>query len=142
MPLPWVRLDTTMPDHPKIIDLCDRGDAGMAAAFVWVCSLAYAGKHGTDGFIAKGALSRLNGKPKHAQLLVAHALWDELLPKGWQIHGWDEYQMVVINFDEVFSPQARSNGGKARAANMTPEERSESARKAAQARWNGGGDAY
>ena len=28
-------------------------------------------------------------------------------------------------------------GGKARAAKMTPEERSESARKAAQARWSG-----
>ncbi len=28
-----------------------------------------------------------------------------------------------------------SKGGKARAANMTPEERSESARKAAKARW-------
>ena len=28
-----------------------------------------------------------------------------------------------------------AKGGKARAANMTPEERSESARKAAKARW-------
>lgn len=141
MPLPWVRLDTSMPDHPKIIDLCDRGDAGIAAAFVWVCSLAYSGKHGTDGFIPKAVLGRLNGKPKHAQLLVAHRLWDELPPKGWQIHGWEEYQMIAVNFDEVFSPQARSNGGKARAASMTAEERSESARKAAQARWSGG-DAY
>jgi len=29
-----------------------------------------------------------------------------------------------------------SKGGKARAKNMTPEQRSEAARKAAQARWN------
>ncbi len=142
MPLPWIRLDTAMPDHPKIIDLCDTGDAGMAAAFVWVCSLAYSGKHGTDGFIPKGALGRLNGRAKHAQLLVAHSLWDELPPKGWQIHGWEEYQMVAANFDDVFSPEARSNGGKARAASMSAEERSASASKAALARWNGGGDAY
>lgn len=141
MPLPWVRLDTSMPDHPKVIELCDRGDAGLAAAFVWCCSLAYAGKHGTDGLILRGVLPRINGKAKHAQLLVEARLWD-MHPKGWQIHGWEDYNMVAIDFDEVFTPQARSNGGKARAASMTPEERSESARKAAQARWNGGGDAY
>lgn len=138
MPLPWVRLDTSMPDHPKVVDLCDRGDVGLAAAFVWVCSLAYSGKHGTDGFIPRGVLARINGKAKHAQLLVEHRLWDELPPKGWQIHGWEEYQMVAIEFEA----QAQSNGGKARAAAMTPEERSESARKAALARWNGGGNAY
>jgi len=141
MPLPWVRLDTSMPDHPKIIDLCERGDAGMAAAFVWVCSLAYAGKHGTDGFIPRAVLARLNGRSKHAQLLVAHRLWDELPPKGWQIHGWEEYQMLAIDFDG-FSQQARSNGGKARAATMSPEERSEAARRAARARWGTPDDAY
>ena len=142
MPLPWVRLDTAMPDNPKIIDLCDTGDAGMAAAFVWVCSLAYAGKHSTEGFIPRGMLARLNGRAKHAKLLVDHRLWDDLPPKGWRIHSWDEYNGMVIDFDTAFPLQARSNGGKARAANMTPEERSASASKAAQARWNGGGDAY
>jgi hypothetical protein len=140
MPLPWVRLDTAMPDNPKVIDLCSVGDAGLAAAFVWVCSLAYAGKHGTDGFIPRAVLSRLNGKAKHAQLLVAHRLWDDLTPKGWQIHGWDEYQILTATLDEL---QGRgSRGGAARAANMTQEERSESARKAARARWGGGGNAY
>ena len=140
MPLPWVRLDTSMPDHPKVIDLCSEGDAGVAAAFVWVCSLAYSGKHGTDGFVPKGVLGRLNGKPKHAQLLVAHRLWDDLPPKGWQIHGWEEYQMLTMTYDDL---RARgSRGGIARAAAMTAEERSESASKAAKARWSGGGDAY
>jgi hypothetical protein len=138
--LPWVRLDTSMPDNPKVIDLCDTGDVGMAAAFVWVCSLAYAGKHATDGLIPRGVLARLNGRAKHAKLLVEHRLWDEA-PKGWQIHNWEDYNRVALDL-EGFSPQARSNGGLARAANMTPEERTESARKAAQARWNGGGPAY
>ena len=140
MPLPWVRLDTSMPDHPKVIDLCDRGDAGMAAAFVWVCSITYSGKHGTDGHIPRGVLSRLNGKAKHAALLVEARLWD-VAEKGWRIHGWEEYQRMAIDFDEMFPPPARSNGGKARAASMTAEERSASAKRAADARWNGG-DAY
>lgn len=91
MPLPWVRLDTSMPDHPKILDLIDGHKEGRAAAFVWVCSLAYSGKHGTDGFIPRGALSRCNGRPNDAKLLVSAGLWkDEGV--GWTIHGWDDYQ--------------------------------------------------
>jgi len=91
MPLPWVRLDTSMPDNPKILALADIGDRGLAAAFVWACSIAYSGKHGTDGFITRSALSRINGKPTHARLLVEHNLWkDEGV--GWSINGWDEFQ--------------------------------------------------
>jgi hypothetical protein len=48
-----------------------------------------------------------------------------------------------VNPDEGKDPAAVAlgrkgglKGGKARAANMTPEERSEAAKKAAQARWN------
>ena len=42
MPLPWVRLDTSMPDNPKILRMA-MTPAGKAAAFVWVCSLSYSG---------------------------------------------------------------------------------------------------
>lgn len=91
MPLPWVRLDTAMPDNPKVLHLLESHKEGRAAAFVWVCSLAYCGKHGTDGFITKSALSRLNGTAIHARLLVDHGFWkDEGV--GWTIHGWDEFQ--------------------------------------------------
>ena len=38
--------------------------------------------------------------------------------------------------DEVPEPSGRAIGGHARAASMTPEERSEQARKAAQTRWD------
>lgn len=118
MPLPWVRLDTAMPDHPKIIDLVDgHGEAGMAAAFVWVCSLTYAGKHGTDGFIPRGALARLNGKSKHADLLVRVGLWHDQAGVGWQINGWTEFQMST---EET-------------------QTRSAKARAAALARWYGNG---
>lgn len=112
MPLPWVRLDTAMPDHPKIIDLVDGNKEGRAAAFVWVCGLTYAGKHGTDGFLPKGALARINGRPADARLLVQVGLWkDEGV--GWTIHGWSDFQE----------------------SNDETQARSDKARRAAFARW-------
>jgi hypothetical protein len=112
MSLQWVRLDTAMPDNPKIIDLCD-DRAGKAAAFVWVCSLAYSGKHGTDGFIPRGALSRINGAAADARLLVGAGLWkDEGV--GWSINGWAEFQ-----------PSTEET-----------QARSDKARRAAFARWS------
>lgn len=101
MPLPWVRLDTSMPDNPKILALAEIGDRGLAAAFVWACSLAYSGKHGLDGFIPRGALSRLNGKASHARLLVDAGLWKDA-GNGWEINGWDEFQ------ESTAETQARS----------------------------------
>lgn len=91
MALPWVRLDTTMPDNPKVLHLIESHKEGMAAAFVWICSIAYAGKHGTDGFLTRSALTRCNGKPIHAKLLVDHQFWkDEGV--GWTIHDYNEFQ--------------------------------------------------
>lgn len=112
MPLPWVRLDTSMPDNPKILHLIDGHKEGRAAAFVWLCSLAYSGKHGTDGFITKSALGRINGTPAHAKLLVAADLWkDERV--GWTIHGWADFQE----------------------SNEETQKRSQKAKLAAYARW-------
>ena len=113
MSLPWIRLDTAMPDNPKILDLIDGHKEGRAAAFVWVCSLAYAGKHGTDGFISRSALSRLNGRPADAKLLVAVGLWKDEAGVGWTINGWAEFQE----------------------SNEETKARSDRARKAAFARW-------
>src|SRR5262245_5863312 len=113
MPLPWVRLDTSMPDHPKVIDLADEGDAGKAALFVWICSLAYCGKHGTDGFVPRAVLPRINGTTKHARMLVDAGLWRDESGVGWMIHGWAEFQE----------------------SNEETQARSERARSAALARW-------
>ncbi len=100
MPLPWVRLDTSMPDNPKILHLVDGHKEGRAAAFVWVCSLTYAGKHGTDGFITRSALARINGRPIYARLLCEAGLWkDEGV--GWSINGWDETLTTRVTFDAL-----------------------------------------
>lgn len=88
--LPWVRFDTSLPDNPKILELLELKD-GRAAGFVYCCSLAYAGKHGTDGFIPRWALTRINGRPADAKRLVEVRLWHEV-DGGWEIHDWAEKQ--------------------------------------------------
>jgi hypothetical protein len=90
MGLPWIRLDTSMPDNPKILRLLDYRD-GHRAAFVWLCCLTYSGKHGTDGFIPKNAGPFVHGKSTDfARLVAVEAL--KVVPGGWEIPGWGEFQ--------------------------------------------------
>ena len=90
MALPWIRLDTQFASNPKILALLRQRD-GHRTAFVWVCSLAYSGAHGTDGFIPKEALPFVHGRPHDADRLVDTGLWKPE-PGGWSINGWHEYQ--------------------------------------------------
>ena len=92
MGLPWVRLDTSMPDNPKVLGLLTEKD-GHRAAFVWVCCMAYAGKHGTAGFIAREAVSRVNGRASDMARLDADGFLTENAG-GWDINGWDEFQIT------------------------------------------------
>ena len=101
--LPWVRFDTDLPDNPKILELLSRR-AGHAAGFVYCCSLAYAGRHGTDGFIPRAALSRIHGRQSDAASLVSAGLWAEV-DNGWEIHGWEEYQQASTTTDAIRSKQ-------------------------------------
>lgn len=113
MTLPWVRLDTAMPDNPKILALIGVPN-GRGAAFVWVCCLAYSGKHALGGFVGREAVSRVNGRAADMRLLVEHGLLDEV-DGGWRIHDWDSYQLSTA---EVIARRTR-------------------AQNAARARWNG-----
>jgi hypothetical protein len=90
MSLPWIRFDTSLPDHPKVLALLEMKD-GHRAAFVYCCALAYAGKHGTDGFIPREAISRINGRVADAERLVDVGLLDAI-PGGWTVNGWAEKQ--------------------------------------------------
>lgn len=91
MGLPWIRLDTAMPDNPKLLGLLTEKD-GHRAAFVWVCCLAYSGKHETAGFIPREAASRVNGRSADMARLVTHELLTERAG-GWLLNGWDEFQL-------------------------------------------------
>lgn len=112
MSLPWIRLDTALPDHPKILALIDGHKEGRASAFVHICAMAYAGRHGTDGFVPREALSRINGRNADAERLCEVGLWKDI-GGGWEINSWDEYQ----------------------ASDQSTKERSDRARKAAAIRW-------
>lgn len=91
MGLPWIRLDTAMPDNPKLLGLLTEKD-GHRAAFVWICCMAYAGKHETAGFIPREAVSRVNGKNADMARLVASDMLTENAG-GWTVNGWEEYQL-------------------------------------------------
>ena len=91
MGLQWIRLDTAMPDNPKLLGLLTEKE-GHRAAFVWVCCMAYAGKHETAGFIPREAVSRVNGRSADFARLVASDLLVESAG-GWDIKGWDEFQL-------------------------------------------------
>ena len=108
MGLPWIRLDTSVPDNPKILGLLT-DPQGHRAAFVWICCMAYAGKHGTAGFIPREAMTRVNGKSADFKRLCAVNLLTEGAG-GWDINGWDEFQLA----DEA--AQARRDKAKKPAA--------------------------
>lgn len=109
--LPWIRLDTSIYDNPKLLILASEKE--FQASNLFLLSLAYCGKHGTGGFVLKYMLPRLHGRERDAKRLCEIGLW-HVSPGGWTINGYDEYQ---------YSDDA------ARA-------RSEKAAKAAAARWD------
>ena len=90
MGLPWVRLDTSFANNPKIVRLV--AEKRQSAAFAYVCSLAYAGAHGTDGYIPEHCLYLVHATKRDADALVEAGLW-LLSPGGWDINGWDEFQV-------------------------------------------------
>ena len=102
MGLPWVRLDTQMPSNPKVLELVSRKQ--QAAAFAYVCSLAYAGQHGTDGYIPEAALPFIHATRAIAKQLVGAGLWIPTTA-GWDINGWDEFQ---ISDEEAKRRRARA----------------------------------
>lgn len=92
MALPWVRLDSNIAMHDKILGLI--GDPnGYRAAFSYVCSLGYAGGHETDGLIQFNALNYIHGNKRTAQLLVTHHLWTPDR-EGWQIVNYEKRQQL------------------------------------------------
>ena len=72
---------------------------------------------------------------QRAASTIAHATGEEPLPES------ESVEVLELTLEERHAAAVAlgrlggKKGGKARAANMTPEERQESARKAAQARW-------
>jgi hypothetical protein len=90
MGLPWVRLDCQFANNPKIVGLL--AENKYRAAFAYVTGLAYSGAHGTDGYIPEHCLFLIHATRKDAESLVEAGLWNPA-PSGWDINGWDEFQV-------------------------------------------------
>lgn len=89
MALSWVRLDTGLPDHPKILALL--GGKKHRAVIAYTFGLAYSGRHELDGFIPEQALPFIHASRSDALALCEVGLW-HVRPGGWEINSWDEHQ--------------------------------------------------
>lgn len=121
--LPWIRLDTNVHTHDKMFALAEYGDKGLAAAFVYVASLAYSGANGSDGIIPRRALPFLHGTQKHAKLLVEVQLWDQF-GTGWVVHNYGT-RNVVGAIQQVISESFSEAGKKGAAARWGRSETAE-----------------
>lgn len=121
MALPWVRLDSNIAGHDKILALVSsKSSHRWQAAASYMFSLGYAGAHETDGHVAFAALGFVHGTRKTAELLVDVGLW-EMTPTGWKIHNYEDRQQTAF------------------VAETKRQAASEGARKAACTRWHNPG---
>lgn len=109
MGLPWVRLDTNISTHDKILDLVSHGSKGKQAGFVYAMSLAYAAGHDTDGVIKKAALPFVHGTQGDANLLVMAELW-ETVQGGFRIKNYGNRNAVGAGQQSL--SEIRSAAGK------------------------------
>lgn len=85
----WVRLDDSMPHHPKVIA------AGPQAFALDVAAIAYSNRYGLDGVIDVRSLCHvlpsLRSPSRVADKLVEVGRW-ERIEGGYRIHDYHEYQ--------------------------------------------------
>jgi hypothetical protein len=112
MGLPWVKLDTNLPQNPKILYLIE--DKRHRAIAVYMFGLAYSGAQGTDGFLPAACLPVIHATRADARNLVEVGLWIETVG-GWEINDWAEHQL----------------------SSEETQQRKKKARDAAMARWHG-----
>lgn len=96
MALPWVRFDTNMPNHDKVLALIhDPSAKKWQALSSYMLSICWSGGAGTDGRIPAYALGTVHGTTATARLLVKHRLWEEQTG-AWQIVNFDQRQELHV----------------------------------------------
>lgn len=101
----WVRLDDGIYDHPKILAV----DTGDRLLYVW--SLCWSSRHGTDGLIPRSALPYIavlaGADSDAADRLVAAGLWHEI-DGGWTVHDFGDYQPSAAEVAEMRRKRAEA----------------------------------
>lgn len=109
MGLPWVRLDTNIPSHDKILNLLsDPSTKKWQAMSSYFFAMAWSGGNGTDGHIPRVALPFVHGTSATARLLEAYGLWDETTA-GWQIRNFDRRQPLSAAAESVRQTKQRAS---------------------------------
>jgi hypothetical protein len=88
----WIRIDDTLPDHPKLIGLPDN------AFRLYITILCYSSRYLTDGFIPSPVADRLGHAGTFGELNVAGLI--QPLDGGWQIGNYSEYQSTKADVEE------------------------------------------
>lgn len=107
MALPWVRVDSNIATHDKILDLLGRKN-GRSIAFSYVCAIAYSGGNGTDGHIPFAALPFIHATKRDAEVLVEVGLF-EPNPRGWTIRNYANRQQLSFVSDQVRDTKKRAS---------------------------------
>lgn len=112
----WVRIDDTVPHHRKHLK------AGPAASWLWVCCIAYAQRHLTDGFVPTEAVPMLGvvkGAERLMDALVSVGLM-EATDGGFQVH---DYHDLNDSKEEAIEKQQARHDAKVRAGRAGGIER-------------------
>lgn len=94
MSLPWVRLDSNIATHDKVLRLLAKKD-GHRAFTLYICALGWSGANGRDGHIPPYVLPHLHGTERHARMLVDVGMW-EPADDGWVIRNWATRQELAV----------------------------------------------
>lgn len=97
MALPWIRLDSSIASHDKILALLsDPSPKKWQAVSSYMFALGWSGEHGTDGRIPTSALPFIHGTAQTARLLVKYGLWIELDAGNYAIRNYAERQQLTV----------------------------------------------
>jgi hypothetical protein len=95
--LPWVRWDSSVPSHDKVLALlADPSPKRWQAFTSFSCSVAWCGLQGTDGHVPVYALPVIHGTRATAALLVKHDLWQPDERGGWSMRNFLVRQEMSI----------------------------------------------
>lgn len=96
MALPWVRLDSNIAQHDKVLALlADPSSKKWQAMSSYMFALGWCGAAGTDGWVPQYALGAVHGSHATARLLCKYRLWIEGTG-GWQIPNYEARQELSI----------------------------------------------
>lgn len=92
--MPWLKVDDSFYDHPKVFDAPD------CAVALWTRAGCWAARNLTDGFVPSSMPARLCDDPDTAvRELIRRGLWKRA-KGGYQFHDWHEYQPTRASVDE------------------------------------------